>query len=564
MDQAGEKPTSHVLETPIWLVVIRGLQFLISLIIIGLAGSLMHDLYLDEFGLSAATAILTWCILFYAVCTEKIPAWQAAYHVLAVAVLDGFLVIMWLATFAAVAARRATFKFNVRVNGCVDDGSAIGSKTCYTRRHLESRDILFKSGGNMMSAIAGLGALLWLSFIATFAWTMIMFLRGRKEGRFPVAGVSGGPNNFQMEPKPEQTAPMMQPQQQYQHQQHQHQQQYQHQQQQQYQQPVQPQHTGEHQPSPLSHNPTPTPYQPAQSPYQQQPPYHPPQDGQHYPSHQQNVQQGSELSGTPLPQQPYSSPPAVTTSPPPQQEHHHQHYHQPPQPPHRFEFWKPFKSQTCTNPANDPANLRQPVCAPAHTGSRTNPKAWNRASSVSPEYRPGRGELGEQQAAAAASMAAEKRSVPDQRPGLVPSRNPLPLSASQESQVRDIFYARVRRQCAEEIRAFAACALGRTFTVSFACRAEHRVMNSCMKLRATAEEHDAAREEWFAMRMERHRQRERKAKMAVAQEEFIREWWGLPEEVRASKQRELERLAQGERVGGLTARERPRGPDGSR
>ncbi|EFY96385.1 uncharacterized protein G6M90_00g026940 [Metarhizium brunneum] len=160
-------------------------------------------------------------------------------------------------------------------------------------------------------------------------------------------------------------------------------------------------------------------------------------------------------------------------------------------------------------------------------------------------------------------MATDKPDVPDQRAG-VPSRNPLPLSASQESQVRDIYYARVRSQCAEEIKAFAACALGRTLTVSFACRAEHRVMNNCMKLHATPEEHDAAREEWFAMRMERHRQRERKAKMAVAQEEFLREWWGLPEEVRASRQRELEKLGQAERVGGMTAKDRPHGPDGGR
>lgn len=34
----------------------------------------------------------------------------------------------------------------------------------------------------------------------------------------------------------------------------------------------------------------------------------------------------------------------------------------------------------------------------------------------------------------------------------MPSRNPLPLSASQEAQVRDIFYDRVRQQCAEEIK----------------------------------------------------------------------------------------------------------------
>lgn len=87
-------------------------------------------------------------------------------------------------------------------------------------------------------------------------------------------------------------------------------------------------------------------------------------------------------------------------------------------------------------------------------------------------------------------------------------------------------------------------------------------MNGCMKLRATQEEHDAAREEWFAMRMERHRQRERKAKMAVAQEQFLREWWGLPEEVRQSRQRDLEKLGLEERVGGMAAKDRPHhGPE---
>lgn len=34
----------------------------------------------------------------------------------------------------------------------------------------------------------------------------------------------------------------------------------------------------------------------------------------------------------------------------------------------------------------------------------------------------------------------------------IPSRNPLPLSASQEAQVRDIYYARVRSACADEIK----------------------------------------------------------------------------------------------------------------
>ncbi|KAH8121509.1 hypothetical protein ACSS6W_004654 [Trichoderma asperelloides] len=139
-----------------------------------------------------------------------------------------------------------------------------------------------------------------------------------------------------------------------------------------------------------------------------------------------------------------------------------------------------------------------------------------------------------------AAMATQTPELPQPRLG-VPSRNPLPLSASQESQVRDIYYARVRKLCADEIKAFADCALGRTFSVSFACKAENHAMNACMVQHATQEQQDAAREDWFALRMERQKQRERKAKMAAAQEEFMRDWWGLPEEVRLSRQKEMEK-----------------------
>jgi COX assembly protein 1 len=50
-----------------------------------------------------------------------------------------------------------------------------------------------------------------------------------------------------------------------------------------------------------------------------------------------------------------------------------------------------------------------------------------------------------------AAMAAKNPQVPEQKLG-VPSRNPLPLSASQEAQVRDIFYQKVRKECADEIK----------------------------------------------------------------------------------------------------------------
>ncbi|CAN8101069.1 unnamed protein product [Discula destructiva] len=139
----------------------------------------------------------------------------------------------------------------------------------------------------------------------------------------------------------------------------------------------------------------------------------------------------------------------------------------------------------------------------------------------------------------------------------MPSRNPLPLSASQEAQVRDIFYDRVRKQCAEEIKAFAACALNRTFSVPFVCREPHRVMNSCMKDHATPQEQDAAREEWFAQRQERVQAKIEKQRRKEEQARFVREWWGLEESEREAQIRRLDeaKLQRGERIGGY----RPRG-----
>lgn len=83
-------------------------------------------------------------------------------------------------------------------------------------------------------------------------------------------------------------------------------------------------------------------------------------------------------------------------------------------------------------------------------------------------------------------------------------------------------------------------------------------MNACMKLYATPAEEDAAREEWFAARMERARERERKAKRALEQENFLREWWGLPEKDREERRKAEEKLKLKERIGGFAAKDRKR------
>lgn len=93
----------------------------------------------------------------YLVVAEKVPACQPAYHVFVVLALEAFLVVMWLATFAAVAARRARFVVDVTVEGCYNNGGLFSSKSCFVKRAV----ILFQRGRDMMSAAAGMGAIIW-------------------------------------------------------------------------------------------------------------------------------------------------------------------------------------------------------------------------------------------------------------------------------------------------------------------------------------------------------------------------------------------------------------------
>ena len=78
--------------------------------------------------------------------------------------------------------------------------------------------------------------------------------------------------------------------------------------------------------------------------------------------------------------------------------------------------------------------------------------------------------------------------------------------------------------------------------MAWACRNLHMAMNNCMKAHATPEEQDAAREEWFATRLQRLKERERKAKRAAEQEAFFREWWGLPQKERGEIEKKLEKF----------------------
>ena len=53
--------------------------------------------------------------------------------------------------------------------------------------------------------------------------------------------------------------------------------------------------------------------------------------------------------------------------------------------------------------------------------------------------------------------------------------------------------------------AFADCCKGRTFSSAWKCKEQRNVMNSCMVARATPEEFDRAREEWFRQEIEKRK-----------------------------------------------------------
>ncbi|RHZ45016.1 uncharacterized protein CDV56_101794 [Aspergillus thermomutatus] len=109
--------------------------------------------------------------------------------------------------------------------------------------------------------------------------------------------------------------------------------------------------------------------------------------------------------------------------------------------------------------------------------------------------------------------------------------NPLPLSASQEAEVKQLYYKRhynyviliEEKRGANSAAAFAECAVNRTVTATWVCRAQRLAMNSCMVAHAKPEEEDRAREEWFATHEERRRAKEEElARVEKRREEVIR------------------------------------------
>ncbi|KAK0744441.1 hypothetical protein B0T21DRAFT_88408 [Apiosordaria backusii] len=161
----------YVQDTPSWVVAVRGVQIFFSLVILGMAGAVIHDVMIEELAYAIACVVFTWIVIGYVLITEKVSGAREAYNIWAVLSLDLLMAILWLASLGAVAARRARFVVPVNVGACYDDGSAVNSKTCQVyKRGIQKRAVLTQLGMGLTSGAAGLSALMWILFIVTLVY----------------------------------------------------------------------------------------------------------------------------------------------------------------------------------------------------------------------------------------------------------------------------------------------------------------------------------------------------------------------------------------------------------
>ncbi|KAK4147351.1 uncharacterized protein C8A04DRAFT_24592 [Dichotomopilus funicola] len=165
-DDAGQ----YVQTTPVWVVVVRGLQVLISFIIVIMAGVLIHGYAMGANGFAVACSIFTWIVVSYVLITEKVSSARKGYNIWAVLSLDLLMALFWLASLGANAQLRARFNTPVQIESCFNDGSAVSSNHCIIsgRSELAKRAaVAGETGLALMSAVAGVSAVLWLLFLAT-------------------------------------------------------------------------------------------------------------------------------------------------------------------------------------------------------------------------------------------------------------------------------------------------------------------------------------------------------------------------------------------------------------
>ncbi|KAI1098266.1 hypothetical protein F4804DRAFT_132429 [Jackrogersella minutella] len=172
----ANKRGEMIIPTPKWFIALRVLQIVFSVVAVGMTGWWIHGLYYDSLGFVIVCGLFTWIIAVYAILAEKVISCRRAYNTWAILALDALMIIFWLAAMAATANQRSKFVVPVTAS-CTSDGSMINSGQC----SIEKRDddgvvgVATDVGLAVLSAIAGVSALVMLLFVPTFAYVCHFF-----------------------------------------------------------------------------------------------------------------------------------------------------------------------------------------------------------------------------------------------------------------------------------------------------------------------------------------------------------------------------------------------------
>lgn len=172
--------TTAILDTPKWLLIVRAFQIVISIIVLGISSYGVYWVVFNSYAFTIFLSVVTIIIVLYGVLTSKIPKWSVAYNYWAVLALDIFGVIFWLSAMGALAALRASFIYEVFVNGCGHSGG-IGGGYCYKKREITKRAVAGDGYLAAMSAAAGMSAINFVLFVVTLVFTGLALHRARKE-----------------------------------------------------------------------------------------------------------------------------------------------------------------------------------------------------------------------------------------------------------------------------------------------------------------------------------------------------------------------------------------------
>jgi len=189
--------TTAILEVPKWLPILRGIQLLLSVIVLGLSAYGVYWVAFNAFGFAIFTSLATIIIVLYNVLSTRLASLNKLYNHWAVLGLEIFAVIFWLSAMAALAALRAIFVIPTTISGCGHTGD-IGGGYCY-KRDLAKRQYIATHGYlNIISVSAGFSGLNLVLFIVTLVFTSMAIHRVRLGNKSSVADAEYGKESHDM------------------------------------------------------------------------------------------------------------------------------------------------------------------------------------------------------------------------------------------------------------------------------------------------------------------------------------------------------------------------------